>query len=350
MWDTATVAEITKFANKLAWTSPDLQVLRPDLAGQYPTIAEILQDHIQNNDERKKLILPDLRAFGNETVAVFSDFGGEHKAANYYTYSTLVCGWNLTDVFLHKMKTVRETHRLGEKEISFKDFGMGQVQRSLPDYLKALDFVPGLLLTVAIDKRIKSLFGTDADATTDLINETLEAGGFGGRKKHVNEKLLRIIHITAFLTGLLAHDGHKLLWVTDHDSISPNKALHENTLKLFQQVLNIYARPGYTFPVLGGALPFEERSVDQLDLLSATDIVAGTLDHYLTKRDDHNPDDILVKSGSDVVIRWLAHNGIGLKKSNIVIRETEDGQLRYGTLDINLTDPPEGITEIPVVV
>jgi hypothetical protein len=45
-----------------------------------------------------------------------------------------------------------------------------------------------------------------------------------------------------------------------------------------QRVLQLYTDKEHSFPLLGGARPFAEKSVDTLDLLSVTDIVAGALD------------------------------------------------------------------------
>ena len=71
---TEMIQKITELANTLAWKKPNLDVLHSERAGQYPPIAEALQRHIKLSDWRKKLVLPNLRAFGNETVAVFTDW------------------------------------------------------------------------------------------------------------------------------------------------------------------------------------------------------------------------------------------------------------------------------------
>jgi hypothetical protein len=344
------LAKLSDHANKLAWKNPDLNVLRPDLAGQYPAIAETLQEHIKRSDRRQRLVLPDLQAFGNQTVAVFTDYGGETKDAKYFTYSTLVCGWNLTSDFLQMMKVVREQHSLGVKEIAFKDFRMGQLQRALPGYLAALNAVPGFLFTLAVDKRLGSLFGPETKEGRDEIARQLKQLDVGERKPEVNEKLLRVVHTAAFLTGLLAHDGHKIVWVTDHDSISPSPEMHERTLKLFEHVLSTYARQGYTFPLLGGAFPFDDRDLDTLDLLSATDIVAGALDQYLSQPENMAPADILVKQGCERVLQWLAHDGLGLKKMNVVMRPGANGAIEAVTLEFDLADPPTDPTIIPITV
>jgi hypothetical protein len=200
----AMIQEIVEFANKVAWKRPNLDVLHPELLGQYPPIAQAMQQHLILSDWRKRLVLPDLRAFGNDSVAVFTDFGGESKPSRYQTYSTLVCGWNLTNQFLELMKVVRQTHQLGAKEIEFKDFGMGQIQRALRGYLAALNVLPGFLFTLAVDKRLTSVFGPRGKETSNLIALALAEAGAGQRKREINEKLLRVVHIAGFLTGLLA--------------------------------------------------------------------------------------------------------------------------------------------------
>lgn len=195
-----------------------------------------------------------------------------------------------------------------------------------------------------------SLFGPEGKETRDFIAQQLAEADLGERKPAVNEKLLRIVHIVAFLTGLLAHDGQNILWVTDHDAISPTREMHQKTLELFQRVLGIYSRKNCTFPLIGGALPFEERSLRILDLLSATDIVAGCLDQYLTKRGIIPAEDIVVKDGCERVLQWLSHDGIGLKKMNVVMRPGKSGAIEAATLEFELEDPPKDATIIPVVV
>jgi hypothetical protein len=227
---------------------------------------------------------------------------------------------------------------------------MGQVQRSLPGYLTALNVVPGFLFTLAVDKRLTSLFGPRGKETRELIARALIEAGIGERKPAVNEKLLRVVHVAAFLTGLLAHNVQKIFWMTDNDAISPTREMHEKTLVLFQRILGIYARKDFAFPLIGGALPFEERNLETLDLLSTTDIVAGSLDRYLAQRDSVSTEDIKVKQECDLVLQWLAHDGPGLKKMNVIMRPGEKGAIEAATLEFGLKDPPKDATIIPVVV
>jgi hypothetical protein len=60
------IQKLTEFANKLVWKQPDLNVLRPEFSGQYPLVAETIQEHIKRSHHRNRLVLPDLRAFKPE--------------------------------------------------------------------------------------------------------------------------------------------------------------------------------------------------------------------------------------------------------------------------------------------
>ena len=76
----------------------------------------------------------------------------------------------------------------------------------------------------------------------------LSDAGLGEWKREVAERLLRLTHLAAFLTALLAHNGQKLFWMTDNDSICPNEDAHKQALTLVDRVLAVYGRPGVKFP------------------------------------------------------------------------------------------------------
>lgn len=341
---------VIDLANKLVWKRPNLNVLRNDLAIEHSDFSKLLQDQFQSSHKRGKLILPDLAAFGNETISVFSDYAGD-TSGNYYTYSFLTCAWNTSGQFTQHMKAVRASTGLGDKEIAFKDFRMGQMRRALPEYLRLLDhLLHGFLLTIVVDKRLVSLFGPNEKKTLSEIAEHLDSAGLGNWKPQVAEKLVRVVHSVAFLIGLLAESGQKIFWMTDNDAICSNEGVHKQALELLARAVAIYTDEGCNFPVFGGAAPFKERDLGHLDLLSLTDITASSIEHYLSRRDEMGPDDADVKLGSEQVLQWLAHDGISLSKMTIIIRPQEEGGMQVSNLEFGLEDPPKDVTYIPVVV
>jgi len=339
-------ASLTETANKLVWKTPDFNLLHLRPVDEYPLIARVLREQLLKAHNGGRLMLPDLAAFDNSSVAVFSDYGGE-SSGDYYTYSAVVCGWNYIGAFAAKMAEVRKAHSLGEKEIAFKDFGMGQLRRALPDYLSALNnLLPGFLCTLVVDKKIKTLLGPGGKQLADM----LQAEGVGEWKASVTEKLLRITHMTAFLTVLLARNGQKVFWMTDNDNVCANEEQHMGALKMFERAIRIYQRPNQAFPLIGGARPFDPKSLDMLDVLSACDVTASTLEHYFTRK-DKSPDELFgVKQGADSVLRWLTSDGIGLKKATFIVKSREDGQIEFGTVDFRPAENPTDLTLVPIFV
>jgi hypothetical protein len=342
--------KLVNVANQLVWKNPNLDILQPRTDGtEYPIIATTLQEMLKFYETQGKLLLPDLRAFNNKNVAIFSDYAGE-SGGNYHTYSILVCAWDALGLVKKQMEQVRGRHRLGGKEIAFKDFGMGQVRRALPDFLQAPDSILGFLCTLVISKKLTSVFGVPDRATQKELSAMLHDAGLGEWKPGVAEKLLRVVHLTAFLTALLAHDGQQLFWMTDNDDICANEEAHDRALHLFQRVLGVYSRPNVRYPLLGAARPFQERAIEFMDSLSVTDVAASTVEHYLTQKDVCPLDAIAVKPGADTVLRWLARDGIGLKKGNFILLPAENGAIARGALEFKLLKPPEGVSFVPIYV
>src|SRR3954469_19080569 len=110
------------------------------------------------------------------------------------------------------MRQARKEFSIGNKEIAFKDFGKGEVQRVLPAYLEILNgYVLGLLLTLIIDKKLVSLFGENSRSNIKMLADILKARRFGKRTPQAAEKTLRVVHTAAYLTALLGHQGQNIL-------------------------------------------------------------------------------------------------------------------------------------------
>jgi hypothetical protein len=245
--------------------SPNLNVLHPENRAEMPGIAHFLEDGFKARDKEGKLLLPDLSALSNTTVGIFSDYAGE-STGNYLTYSFLVCAFGSLGAFQQQMAALRMKASIGHKEIAFKDFGMGQLRRMLPRYLRLVDqYVSGLAFTLVVDKSIPSLFGPGPETLQRSV-ATLREHGYGNVVPKVAEKLFRVVHTIAFLLALLGHQGQKIFWMTDHDAIGETPEKHKQLLAILNGVLPLYTTK--SFSLLGGARPFQPRAFEYLDLLS----------------------------------------------------------------------------------
>ena len=125
------------------------------------------QEMLKFYEAQGKLFLPKShKALDNKNVGIFSDYAGENSG-NYHTYSVLICALGALGPLRLQMQEIRARHCLNKKEIAFKDFGMGQVQRALPDFLRAADSIVGFLCTLAVSKKLTSVFGMPNRATQE---------------------------------------------------------------------------------------------------------------------------------------------------------------------------------------
>jgi hypothetical protein len=339
---------LTSFANILVKKSVQLPFLRRPASGdQFSSLIESVDHLLTESNRKRELLLPELTAFNNKSIGVFTDHSGEGPG-RYNVYSLLICGMNMASGFHDHVDKVRSDHALRDKEISFKDLNMGQIRRALPSFLEAADHLPGLLYTVAVEKSIRSVFGTESD-TQQKIAKLLEGFGLGNRPSKTAEKQMRIAHLVAYFVALLGADKQNVFWMTDHDEISPTIEQHQLLMQLcFDRVLPLYQRPGTQFGKLGGALPFNERSVEMNDRLSLPDLVAGVIGDYLTKRDTQEPENILIKEAAGDVFLWLTKPGIGLKKICTFLRPGLNGQIERGSLSFSPV-APQRLTFIPIL-
>lgn len=333
-------------ARQLILHAPDLNVLRPTTEGNYAALIQRIEADLKRCDSEGKLLLPDLRALANRTVGIFSDYSGE-GAGRYLTYSFLVCAYQPLGTFFARMKKIRADFNLGDKEIAFKDFGMGPMRAALPSYLDALsNYVPGFLLTLVIDKQLPSVFGPADKPSREQRARILHDFGFTGLKPRTVEKILRVTHTAAYLTALLGHQGQLVFWMMDHDDICSNERRYEQLRRMFANVLALYSTK--QFDRMGSALPFAERDTDHLDLLSAADVTAGTLAQYFTERDAVGIEKACVKEGAEHVLMWLCHDGFALKKLCLLMRLGTDGTLVSGPIDVTPKIVRDGANFLPI--
>lgn len=318
--------DINSFIKKVNWKPNDIPSLYNSTKENIPFLSAI-NNYFKAEALKKSLLLPNLRGNQHKSIAIYSDYGGEHKESNYYTYSILVCGYDDRIAFPVTMKDIRKKFKIGDREIAFKKFDSVSLRNAIPHYLKAADnLVIGLLFTLIVSKNVSTLFGKKESDTLELV-KILQKNDLGKWRPKVAEKLLRITHLTAYLIGLLCEKDQKIFWMSDQDEIAPANSQNNVRMNLLQRILPIYTKN--KFNCFGGAVPFQQRSVAHLDFLSLTDVVAGSIESYFTKSNAGGKK-AFVKKGADEVLSWLAHDGVSLKKKTFLIDgHSENISMKY---------------------
>ncbi|APD11340.1 hypothetical protein UC34_16145 [Pandoraea vervacti] len=187
--------------------------------------------------------LPDFSA--DKKIAVMSDYGGEHGNALYATYSFLFVALDKNGPFQSHMQKLRRKHRISNpySEFKYKDLKYGPRSRALPEYLELIDnLIHGAIVTVAIDKKVGSVFGMTIHEAHAFVEQQLRDGGFGNWPGSVGEKVLRVLHILSAFTAALTYEQQRLLWYSDTDQINEDAKDRSfaDTQKLFGSVGAMY--------------------------------------------------------------------------------------------------------------
>ncbi|WP_160086298.1 hypothetical protein [Pseudomonas sp. 9AZ] len=268
----------------------------------------------------------------DSSIYIFSDYSGDHKGARFSTYSFLLMSGDKSSVFEKESMLFRESHSLGEKEISYKDISFGPLKRSIKDYLKIADqYIHGLILTVCIDNNIKSVFAADkTGAKNNLLqlSKQIDSGGDWSHQKL--ERMYRIYCIIVLLLDLTTTNAHKILWQSDTDKINEEgkKGNFSQSQQHFIRFLSEFTDKSY--PLFGFAKTFEKPG-HFTDLLSLADLAAGMTQDLLSYQ--YFNDEILVEDEKAEICRWLGRESKFLKKSCISITKI-DGDIKFDSVKI----------------
>lgn len=324
--------DLIKLANELILKSIPLPVLKKEMST--PIFIQILEDQLTRLYQDKKLLLPNFHEHVN-TIAIFSDYGGESHESLYLTYSFLFVAYDALYHLLKIMAKARKDYGLIEpySEICFKNKEYGPIHRILDDWLKIGDCIPGLLLTLLIPKDVISVVGKNEKKDIYNLTTILQKYGYGNWKPKVVEKMMRILHLIAYCCALLSKQGHKIFWMTDDDSIAPNKEKAKVMQQIFSNILEIYAPNKYNSVYVGRPFNNIHREQNICDLLSYPDLIAGSIEAYFsTCYGKNNP---LIKEQANKVLLWLTQQGFGMKKLTVSLGADNNGNLQSSMVEFS---------------
>jgi hypothetical protein len=143
-----------------------------------------------------------LEPFRSRTCYVTSDYGGQHAASRFQTYSFLFCDLGNAQQWLHRKVRIRERYLPEGRRLGYKEMSDGHCREAFFPFLDAADQLPGVVFTLAIDKQIPTLFGDPADA--DQREWIVDPGVW---KAAVFERVLRVVHFASLLPPFFPRQG-----------------------------------------------------------------------------------------------------------------------------------------------
>lgn len=108
--------------------------------------------------------------FLGDAVFVATDSSGAHKGSDFDVLSLLYFDDRAFGEWDIRRLALRSRYFVDNRRMSYKHLGDSQRRSALLDFLKAADQLPGLLISAAVDKRLKLLL-TEKDDVTEMTRE-----------------------------------------------------------------------------------------------------------------------------------------------------------------------------------
>jgi hypothetical protein len=297
----------------------------------------MFSDIIRREEISHTNLLTDLR--GTPTVFVASDYGGMHAGASYQSMSFVfvnpenLLAWDTTRCSL------RDRLRLGSRRMSYKALNDGRRRRALSPFLEAANLIPGILVSVLIDRGVQTVFERGTPNGLVAIRSEL----FPDWNAAVVERALRVVHLVSFFLAGLTAPGQDVLWITDEDDIVANEARLRQLVSVFARISSHYLTHSLRHLRIGTSRSDTGRR-DLEDLLAIADLSAGSLQEGVKKQGVPtgefwlpSPTDLPAKTRS--ILDWFADGTTLLKRLVYVLDETPDsGKLRITSMKFHGTN------------
>lgn len=308
---------MTKTINKLVWQPLN----RPEF-GLINTISTLIH-HLELSQPN---LLTTVRL--GPTLFLSSDFSGQHDLAKYESYSFLMADLIYLWLWEEMRLEVRSKCFSDKRRISFKGLNDAQKRNALIPFLRAANCIPGLSITLLVDKSIPSLL--NPDGKLDMSHP--EYKDYQHWRPHVFEKLLRVAHFTGMLIAGLSAPHQNLIWITDEDEIVPNEQRLVEACGVIEHIMNHYLTHELG-RVQFGTTKSDDGSLAIEDLAAIPDFVAGamcdlapTFARRVKGLSFVVPKDSVDKEKVKIIMDWFADPIHTLKKL-VVSLDYEEGKI-----------------------
>lgn len=281
-------------------------------------------ESISQMELRHPGLLPDIRK--GATVFIGSDYGGQHASAKYETYTFILADFENCINWENFRRNWRRLFLTDGRRMSYKNLNDKRCRKALLPFLYAANSIPGIVVTVLVDKRIRTLF-----EPLEYPEKEKSPIDYRNWKEPVFEKLLRITHFASLFLAGLSRPSQNVIWITDEDEIVPNDARMRDATNLFAIISSHYLNH-----TLGhfrwGTTKIDSKERQLEDLVSIADLVAGSLSFVFTKYSEADTvpkSDLIVPPPQNVprktkdIMDWFADNTQILKRIVYAIEPLE---------------------------
>lgn len=263
------------------------------------------------------------------TLLLVADFGGHHQRQHFDTYTFLLLDLAKNRSWLAWQSHFRRAILPNSRRMSFKALNDGMRRRSLVPFMRAASSIEGCLVQFAVSKAGGSLF-------TETSGDEFGAELLKRWKPHVQERLLRVLHLSAFLLSGLSVPGQDLVWIIDEDDIAANVAMLTDLTELFARVFSSYSSHALRHIRCGTTATADDGGLVLEDLAAIADLTTGALGELCTGfvNDDAFPRKGLITSvpsnlrwKTKLIASWMATPMFPIQRHTTIV-ELQPGSTR----------------------
>jgi hypothetical protein len=283
------------------------------------------------------------------TVLIAVDLGGSHSRQLFETYSFLVLDLDMNNEWLAMQAAFRSDVMVSMRRMSFKTLNDKVRRRGITPFLQMGNSLSGWLVTFGISKNRESVFEKD-DPIAPEFERILESW-----KPAVRERLMRVLHLSAFLMSGLCLHRQNVLWVIDEDEIASNVDQLTHLTRLLGQVYSNACETQLGHLRCATAKGDDgTRSLE--DFIAYCDLAAGAVcevatamagSHQRLQRTIVTPLPPLLSWKSRYICSWLAYDQSPLRRFTCLIdlKKNAPGMkvqmIRWHAMPGNLLVPPD---------
>lgn len=290
---------------------------------------------IANLERQHPGSIPSLR--GQPTLLIGSDYSGFHQGAAFEVTSFVITNFESLGSWDQRRTHLRKRFLPERRRMSYKALNDGHRRAALLPFLEVANQIPGLLLTIAIDKNLPTIFNSEnLDTSEQARNHPL----FEGWKAAPIERALRTIHFASLLLRGLSCAGQDLWWFTDQDEIVANEHRLRSFVSLMANVSSHYL-PHTLRHVRIGTTASDTGRRDIEDFVAIPDFAAGALlevlntcyaRRLLDARSIFVPTSQKLEPKARRIMDWFADDTQNLRRLTFIIDEPSEGNPRITSL------------------
>jgi hypothetical protein len=267
-----------------------------------------------------------------------SDYSGSNGGSQFRTYGFVIGDADASPEWPSRCRKSRSAFLADGRRMAFKSLNDSQRRRALIPFLEASEAINGHVVVVAINKKLTHISTHQGSVA---VWEALH--GFKARwDPRVFEEMVRVSHFFSLFLAAWSSPNMNISWMTDEDDIVANAERLDDAHQ-FAARLSMLHVPHHlgefmmnTPAVMPDELMFE-------DFLAIPDLAAGMIGEILKTKAANQfkaglgvYNDQPVTEKSDIIADWFWHNSGTLKKTCILIDQTEEGKFGVGQLRMGL--------------